>query len=240
MKTVLITGCEGQLGRACAAHLGRSGWRVIGFDLAPSSTMEEVRYLQVDITSQGRVRAAVEDLAAGGERVDALINNAGTAVFTPFEDRTEAEIDTVMDVNLKGTVLVTQAVFNRFFRPRRDGAILNIGSIYGVAAGDMRLYEEGDRRTPEIYGATKAAVIHLTRYWAAYMAPHGVRVNCLSPGGIRHRQTAGFIRRYEAKVPMGRMGEPEDLFSTLDYLIDERSRYVTGQNIVVDGGFTVW
>ena len=103
----------------------------------------------------------------------------------------------------------------------------------------MRLYAEGDRRTPEIYGASKAAVINLTKYFAAYMAPN-VRVNCISPGGIFNNQDSDFVQMYSRKVPMERMGKEEELLSTLEYLISDESSYVTGQNIVVDGGLTAW
>ena len=162
------------------------------------------------------------------------------SIFSPFEERTEDDIDFVFDVNVKGTILMTQAVFKNFFKPKKAGCIINLGSIYGVVSGDMRLYKEGDRRTPEIYGATKAAVINLTKYFATYMAPYNVRVNCISPGGIFNHQDPLFVKKYSEKVPLGRMGQEEELLSTLEYLISNNSTYVTGQNIVVDGGLTIW
>jgi len=172
--------------------------------------------------------------------IDVLINNAGTQVFTPFENRIEKELDSVIDVNLKGTIFMIQAVFNRFFKSQKSGCIVNIGSIYGVVAGNMGLYAEGDRRTSEIYGATKAAIIQLTKYFAAYMATYNVRVNCISPGGISNGQSREFIKKYSSKVPLGRMGNEEELHSTLAYFISEESTYITGQNIVIDGGLTLW
>jgi NAD(P)-dependent dehydrogenase (short-subunit alcohol dehydrogenase family) len=160
------------------------------------------------------------------------------SVFSPFEERTFEEIDFVMDVNIKGNILLTQNAFNRFFKVQKSGAIINIGSIYGVVAGDMQIYNEGDRRTPEIYGATKAAVINLTKYFAAYMAPFSVRANCISPGGIFNNQNKDFVEKYSAKVPLKRMAKCEEMLSTLDYLMSDDSSYVTGQNILVDGGLT--
>ena len=171
--------------------------------------------------------------------LDILINNAGVACFTSFEERTEDELDYVIGVNLKGTIFMIQTVFKHFFKPQKRGCIINIGSIYGVVSGDMRLYAEGDRKTSEIYGASKAAVINLTKYFAAYMAPN-VRVNCISPGGIFNYQDSDFVQMYSRKVPMERMGKEEELLSTLEYLISDESSYVTGQNIVVDGGLTAW
>lgn len=238
-QTVILTGSEGQLGHQYARRLLEKGYRVIGFDLSDSTKNTGIEYYRVDIGKSKEIQNALA-LIAKTDKVDILINNAGVAVFSPFEERTEEELDFVIHVNLKGTILVTQEVFKQFFKPAKRGCIVNIGSIYGVIAGDMQLYKPGDRRTPEIYGATKAAVIHLTKYFSAYMAPYNVRVNCISPGGIFNHQDGEFVKQYSRKVPMSRMGNESELLSTMEYLISAESSYVTGQNIVVDGGFTVW
>lgn len=238
MKKIIITGCEGQLGRVFVDHLVAMGNIIIGIDVAPSTDNPLLdHYSQVDITDSNSIDHFFKNY---DDSVDVLINNAGVSVFTPFEERTVDEIAYVLDVNVKGTILMTQNVFTRHFKAKKQGCIVNIGSIYGVCAGDMRLYNEGDRRTPEIYGASKAAVINLTKYFSAYMAPYHVRVNCLSPGGIQHTQDNEFVKKYANKVPMTRMGEAKELLSTIDYLIDGDSSYLTGQNIIIDGGFTVW
>ena len=236
MKTVLITGSEGQIGRVFVSRLQKIGYQVIGFDKA-EQVNQEIIFRQVDISKKAGIEATLNEL---NQSVDLLINTAGVSTFSPFEERTEEELDFVIGVNLKGTILMTQAIFNRFFKSRKAGCVVNIGSIYGVVAGDMNIYKRGDRRTPEIYGATKAAVINLTKYFAAYMAPYNVRVNCISPGGIFNYQENEFVRKYSMKVPLGRMGKEEELLSTLEYLISNESSYITGQNIVVDGGLTVW
>ncbi len=237
MKTVLITGSEGQLGVCYIAKLLELGYDIIAFDIVETTKNNNITYMQVDITSSAEIKAAVDKI---DKNIDILINNAGAAVFSPFEDRTEEEIDYVMDVNIKGAVVLTQLIFNKYFKPNKTGCIVNIGSIYGVVSGDMNIYQEADRRTSEIYGATKAAIIQLTKYFSTYMAPYHVRVNCISPGGIFNHQSPDFIDAYSKKVPMGRMGREEELLSTLEYLISEDSTYVTGQNIIVDGGFTDW
>ena len=236
MRTVLITGSEGQLGQCFIKRLLALNYRTIAFDIAEASKTNEIEYFKVDITRYKEIKSALD----GIETVDVLINNAGVSAFSPFEERTEQEMDTVIDVNLKGTLFMTQGVFNRFMKPQKKGSIVNMGSIYGVVAGDMNIYNEGDRRTPEIYGATKAAVINLTKYFSAYMAPYNVRVNCISPGGIFNHQDEDFVKKYSAKVPLNRMGNEKELLSTLEYLISDESTYVTGQNIIVDGGLTTW
>ncbi|MFH1683612.1 MAG: SDR family oxidoreductase [Candidatus Margulisiibacteriota bacterium] len=237
MKTVLITGSEGQLGRAYVLRLLELGYQVVGIDTLPEPKNNGIQYFQADITKPNEINDLLGNLNSD---VDVLINNAGVMVFTPFEERTEEELDYIIDVNLKGTIFVTQSVFNRFFVPKKKGCIVNIGSVYGVVAGDMSIYREGERRTPEIYGATKAAVIHLTKYFAAYMAPYNVRVNCISPGGIFNDHKKEFVDRYSAKVPMKRMGNEQELLSTLELLISDKSSYLTGQNIIVDGGLSAW
>lgn len=236
MKVALLTGSEGQLGQAFARKLLELNYRVIGFDIG-AQVNDNIIFCQVDITKPSEIEGALGKLKLS---VDVLINNAGVSVFTPFEGRTDEELTYVIDVNIKGMIFVTQIVFNQQFKPKNMGCIVNIGSIYGIVSGDMGIYKEGDRRTPEIYGATKAAVINMTRYFAAYMAPHNVRVNCISPGGIFNHQATEFVRKYSCKVPLGRMGTEKELLSTLEYLVSEESSYVTGQNIIVDGGLTVW
>jgi len=236
MNTAIITGSEGQLGQLFVLQLKRLGFKVIGIDLA-DQVNDEITYYQADITKKAEIDAV---LSHHDENISVLINNAGISVFKSFEERTEEEIDAVMDVNIKANILMSQAVFNKYYKSDNTGNIINIGSIYGVVSGDMRIYKNGDRRTPEIYGATKAAVINLTKYFATYMAPNNVRVNCISPGGIFNEQDKDFIDNYSKKVPMSRMGSEDELMSTIEYLLSEKSSYVTGQNIVVDGGFTCW
>jgi len=235
-KTALITGSEGQLGKAFIAKLLDLGYQVIGFDIKDKTEDSQINYHKVDVSKLLEVQEALAKI----DNVDLLINNAGTFVFTPFEQRTEVELDSLIDSHLKGTILMTKVVFNKFFKPKAYGCIVNIGSIYGLVAADMSIYNQGDRRAPEIYGAVKAAIINLTKYFSAYMAPYKVRVNCISPGGVFNNQDPEFVKKYSQKVPLKRMVKDQELTSTLEYLISEDSSYTTGQNIVVDGGLTSW
>ena len=128
---------------------------------------------------------------------------------------------------------------------RRQGSIINTLSIYGIVAPDQRIYEgssyEGRAiNTPAVYSASKAALLGLTRYLATYWAERGVRVNALTPGGVFSGQNETFVRRYSARVPMGRMAEREEMCGALVFLASRASSYVTGQNIVVDGGLSAW
>ena len=236
MKNVLITGSEGQLGQVFVLRLKTLGYQVIGFDKA-KQVNEDIIFHQLDISKKSEIESALDEIE---QDIDLLINNAGVSVFTPFEERTEEELDFVIGVNIKGTIIMIQTIFNRFFKPQKKGLIVNISSIYGLVSSNMNIYNDGDRRSPEIYGATKAAVINITKYFATYMASYNVRVNCICPGGIFNNQDNDFVKKYNQKVPLGRMGTEKELLSSMEYLISDESSYVTGQNIVVDGGLTVW
>jgi NAD(P)-dependent dehydrogenase (short-subunit alcohol dehydrogenase family) len=122
----------------------------------------------------------------------------------------------------------------------RIRSIVNIGSIYGQLAVDHRIYEMPDRQTPITYACAKAALIQMTRYLGACWAPLGVRVNCVSPGGVKRSQTPEFSAKYSSRVPMSRMASPEEVAGVVGFLASEASSYLTGQNIMVDGGLHVW
>ena len=236
-KTVLLTGGSGQIGSVLGDAYRQAGAVVVNLDRVrhPGATGE---FVPADITRAADVRRAVDEAVKAAGPIDILINCAGTGVFTPFEGRTEEEFDAVTDVNLKGTFLVTQAVSRRMVESA-GGVILNVASIYGVSAADQRIYGRSGRNSSEVYAMTKAGVIHFTRYMARYLAPQRIRVNCVSPGGMFANQDPGFVTNYVHKTPLGRMGAPEDLNGGVFYLTSSLSQYVTGQNLVIDGGFTI-
>jgi len=237
LKKILVVGSEGQVGQVFVEHLLKNDFEVIGIDKNDVPTEKIYKYYQCDITKTHDLEKVFRFFDG---KLDILLNLAGVSVFSPFENRTSEEIDFVLDVNVKANILLSQIAFNECFKANKSGIIVNMGSIYGVVSGDMRIYRDGDRKTPEIYGASKAAVINLTKYFATYMAPYNVRVNCISPGGIYNDHNDEFNNNYSKKVPMNRMANSHELLSTLDYLISDQSSYVTGQNILVDGGFTAW
>ena len=149
-----------------------------------------------------------------------------------------------MSVNLTGAMVCAQ-VFGGEMARRGRGSVVNVLSIYGIAAPDQRIYEGSEYlgraiNTPAIYSASKAGLWGLTAYLSAYWGKQGVRVNALTPGGIYSGQNQTFVDRYSQRVPMERMGSPLDLCGALTYLMSDAAGYVTGQNIVVDGGLTVW
>ncbi|RJQ34471.1 SDR family oxidoreductase [Candidatus Parcubacteria bacterium] len=242
-KHILITGANGQLGSGLAARFTQEGaivhvsdiQEIITPDLAKALTAlgASFTYHKLDISKESDIKKVVDELPA----LNVLVNNAGIAVFTPFEERTPEELDAVMDVNIKGTILTAKICAAKM--TGKDGKIINIGSIYGVVPGDKRIYGDSGRNTSEIYAATKAGVIHLTKYLAAYLADKGITVNAVSPGGIFSNQKDFFVAEYTNKTPLKRMASVDDIANAVLFLASSDAGYITGQNLVVDGGFSL-
>ena len=236
-KIAVLTGANGQLGRVFLKSLLADFFKVYAVDLLFNNLTphENVTIKNVDITKEKEVVAFFKSIS----RVDVLVNNAGVGVFTPFEERTFEELDKVIRVNLLGTTLMCREAVKKML-PLKNGTILNIGSVYGQVSSDPRIYGESHRLNSDVYSATKAGVIMLSKYLAAHYAPNNIRVNTLSPGGVFNHQSEDFIKEYEKKVPAGRMASPEDLLPTFRLLTSCDNPYLTGQNITVDGGFSAW
>lgn len=237
MKIVIITGANGQLGKSYLKTLSNLGYFIYAIDLNIDGIekIETVKPIKLDITNEKDVNNFYKNI----EAVDVLINNAGIGVFTPFEQRTAQEFIQVMNVNLLGTFLMSQGAI-KIMKKQHYGKIINIGSIYGQVSSDERIYGNSGRNNSEVYSATKAGVIHLTKYMATHFGKYNIQTNCISPGGIFNKQSKEFVDNYEYKTPMGRMGTPDDLQSVLKFLISKENTYVNGQNITVDGGFIAW
>jgi len=246
-KTVLVTGAEGQLGKEiCAAYVS-AGSRVVGADKISSkvknSSEDNIDHVILDITDKRSVAETLEKIYAKYGSLNILVNNAGISVFEPYEDRDEESFDSVMDVNLKGVFFCIQAYAKKLKEKRQKGNIVNIASIYGAVSPDPRIYTDCPRKSPEVYGATKAGVIQMTRYFATHLAGHDIRVNCVSPGGIFNPdspQGEDFIKNYSHRCPMARMANTEEIVGGVLYLSSGASTYTTGQNLIIDGGMSSW
>ncbi|HVE14670.1 MAG TPA: SDR family oxidoreductase [Elusimicrobiota bacterium] len=243
-KVAVVTGGAGQLGLAMGRALADAGAKAVLADLPatlarlPKEAGSLLR-APLDVTKPRSVENAVARISRETGPIDIWINNAGIAVFTPFARRTPQELERVLDVNVKGLVYCTQAVSRRM-RARRRGAFVNIGSIYGLVSPDPRIYADSGRNSSEIYGASKAGVIQMTRYFAVHLAPDGIRTNCITPGGVFNRQSPAFVKGYRARTPLDRMASPEDIAAAAVYLASDAAAYVNGHNLVVDGGWTAW
>jgi NAD(P)-dependent dehydrogenase (short-subunit alcohol dehydrogenase family) len=258
----VVTGALGKLGPIWVETLLEAGARILALDRPGQPAPSEFQHLQALFGSE-RLALAFADVCSRPELEAALarcmelfgcpsilVNNAG--IDAPpaaggkgyrLEDIPLAENLRILEVNAAGLFLVSQ-VFGAAMATRRRGSIINIGSLYASVSPDARFYDHipGDPPfiKPPAYGASKAAVVNLTRYLAAHLAPHGVRVNALSPGGVLGGQDEEFKRKFCARVPLGRMATADDLRGPLLFLASPASAYVTGINLKVDGGFTVW
>ncbi len=253
-ENVLITGAAGQLGSAMVGALLACGVKVAAVDRSLQELEKKagisdwnpksVQLLQADV----RKRDQINSVFASAERrfgsVHHLINNAGVSVFEPFLERTEESFDWVMDVNLKGTFFCIQEYLDLKRNNRQPrSAIVNVASHYGLISPDPRIYTDCDRKNSEIYGATKAGIIQMTKYFAVHAAEFGVRVNAISPGGVRNPenpQGEDFQNNYGFRCPMGRMAETWEMIGPVLFLLSPAANYISGHNIVVDGGMTSW
>jgi NAD(P)-dependent dehydrogenase (short-subunit alcohol dehydrogenase family) len=243
-RLALVTGALGKLGPVWVGALAGAGARVIGVDVRAGEVEGAEEVERADVTDR-------DSLLALRERVgtpDVLVNNAGIDQ-PPSADGGSAAIEDVpyedflrvLDVNLAGTFLATQ-VFGSAMRDAGRGSIVNIGSLYATVAPDPGMYDhlglEPPFLKPPAYGASKAGVVSLTRYFARLWGPHGVRVNALSPGGVLGGQDPEFLRKFTARTPLRRLAEDDDLAGPLLFLASDASRYLTGHELRVDGGFT--
>jgi NAD(P)-dependent dehydrogenase (short-subunit alcohol dehydrogenase family) len=260
-RVAVVTGGTGILGRHFCAGLADHGASVAVVDIDASRATEfaselsavfEVPCLGVpcDVTNPESVRAMAVSVERELGPVEVLHNNAAgksRALDRFFEPAETFALETwreVTAVNLDGAFLVAQEVGRRM-AARAHGSIIQTASIYGVVGPDQRIYEGSEYmgrpiNTPPIYSASKAGLIGLTRYLATYWGARGVRVNALTPGGVSSGQNETFQRQYSARVPLGRMASPDEIVGALIFLASDASRYITGQNIVVDGGLTAW
>ena len=247
-EVVVLTGGAGILGRRFTAALAARGARVAVLDRKASPPHgDRVRTYGCDVTKAPELRAAAERIEDELGSVSGLVNAAATKsehFFAPFESFPLEDWEEVMDVNATGAMLTCQ-VFGAPMAERGRGCIVNVLSIYGIVAPDQRIYEgslyEGRPiNTPAVYSTSKAALWGLTRYLATYWASRGVRVNAITPGGVFSGQNDTFVSRYSERVPLGRMAREDEMSGALLYLLSPASSYVTGQNIVVDGGLSAW
>lgn len=241
-EKIIVTGSNGQLGKSLVPILLNQNYEVIGIDLVHDDFLNDnKKYIKVslDITNDDSVLDFFKSIKNKEELVG-LVNNAGVAVFSSFENRSYEEIKSVMDVNIAGTILMTKNFMNTTKNFKTSISIVNLGSIYGEVAPDLSIYGDTPRMSSEIYGMSKAAVINFTKYLASFYKGHNARFNCVSPGGIEFNQGPEFKKQYNAKVPVGRMAKPEEISEVISFLLSNKSSYINGENIMIDGGFTKW
>ena len=256
-KVAVVTGGARNLGFDMALALAEAGADVVvtSRTLASAETSAEkiraatgrrVLPLELDVRSEQQVEAVVDCVLAEFGQIDILINNAGNVSSTPetapFEKRSLEHWQEVIDSNLTGLFLCSKHVAAKAMIPAKSGNIINLGSTTGIVGKDRRVYEGTSMGGATIdYHAAKGGVISMTRDMAVYLAPHNIRVNCISPGGFWRNQPEKFVEAYNKTFPMGRMGQDgKEIKGAAVFLASEASSFVTGHNLVVDGGLTIW
>ena len=238
-KVIILTGSEGKIGKYLKKNLENLGAKVYCIDI---KKIKKKRYFISNIANENRVKKILNKVINIEKKIDVIINNAGVSVYTPMEKRTSKEINYTIDVNIKGTINLIKNYFILHKKKKLTKCkILNISSIYGLVSPDLRIYSNRDNINSEIYGASKAGIIQLTKYFAAMFGKYNILVNCISPGGIvdkNHKKK--FVKKYNQKVPMNRLGLEKDLIGAVIYFSSDACSYTTGQNLVIDGGFTSW
>jgi len=264
-KIVIITGGLGQIGAEFVKEFHKRGAKVTVFsrsaevakaqEILGAEIAESIGLFQVNICDKLSINKALDAVAATWGVPDVLINNAGLdtqpsappEVSGPFENFPEEVFRQVVDVNLTGTFLMTQAVGSRMVEAGKEGSIINIGSIYGMVSPVQDIYAYKKEKTgipfikPVAYSAAKSGIYNLTRYCATYWAKSGIRVNAFTPSGVwRETQDAQFQENYCARMPVGRMARADEYNGAMIFLASNASVYMTGANLVMDGGWTAW
>ncbi len=268
-RVAIVTGGPGLLGREFCRTLAEAGATVVVADLnadgvnALTTTLIKGGYhamgVATDITQPESVQATVDETLATYGRLDILVNSAALdpksdpqalvemakhgAVSGAFEDYPLEAWKAALDVNLTGMFLCCQAAVKPMLAQEKKGSIINICSTYGLAAPDQRIYQRDGKQTmykPVYYPVTKAGVLGLTRYLAAYYAGTQIRFNALTPGGVFNNHDEAFLKAYSSRTILGRMANKDEMNGALLFLASDASSYMTGSNLVVDGGWTAW
>ena|SRR3989344_7874486 len=246
-KVVIVTGAGGYLGRGYCTTLAEAGATVIGWSDRP---YEGVELEIIDITNEEQVKQAVAGITGTHGHIDGLINNAAMnpwpgdpnadKQFVPYEEYPIELFRREMDINLTGMMITMKHVAPVMMK-QKSGSIVNVASEAAVAAHDHRVYQSPGRYKSPAYVASKAAVIGLTRQWATRLGEHRVRVNSFSPGGVYNpAMPEDFMKRFGAMNMLGRMAQPGEYEATMQYLLSDASSFMTGANVVIDGGKTAW
>lgn len=260
-KIVVITGGLGQLGRQFTTALTARGAKVAVFDTAVDSPHTPFKndlddplciYEPVDVTRRTSIQKGLQRVIRQWGLPDALINNAAidsppdspAEENGPFENYPEESYDRIMEINTKGVVLACQ-VIGGAMAEKGQGSIINICSIYGLVSPDQKIYAYRQKSgtpffKPVAYSVSKSALLNLTRYLATYWGGRNIRVNTLTFGGVYNNQDKAFLANYCDRVPLGRMANENEYNGAIIFLLSDASSYMTGANLIIDGGWTAW
>jgi NAD(P)-dependent dehydrogenase (short-subunit alcohol dehydrogenase family) len=238
-KVVIVTGGSGLLGKAIVDDIRSKGGVAINADISLKTDLNE-NNLHCDITSLSSIMESLQSVFDFHGKIDGLVNNAYPRTDdwgSDFEVLTQESLRKNVDWQLNSYILFCQQAI-KFMKPKTYGSIVNIASIYGIVGNDFSIYEGTSISPPAAYTAIKGGLINFSRFLASKYGSSNIRINVVSPGGIWDHQPDSFVAAYEAKVPMKRMGNPDDIAPSVSFLLSDEARYITGHNLIVDGGWT--
>ncbi len=238
-KIIIVTGGSGLIGQKIVQQIKADGGICINAEINVKDDLEN-GMIQCDITSENSITNTIEKIISKYGRIDGLVNNAYPRTKDwgkKFEDIPVESWKQNVDMQMNSVFIFCQQVL-KIMKEQKSGSIVNISSVYGTVGPDFTVYDGTEMTMPAAYSAIKGGVVNFSRYLASYFGPFGIRVNCVSPGGIFDNQQQQFVSNYEKKVPMRRMGLPTDIAAPVSFLLSDEAAYITGQNLMVDGGWT--
>lgn len=253
-KVILVTGAAGHLGTAISKRLYKAGavLCINGRDKSKLQNLangmgEDILVLDFDISDQGAVNHAVQQVQEVHGRLDGLVNNAFAPLSGSIDEATVENFQKCFDVNVSATFYLSQQFLPLLSKKIDDGkmsSIINIASMYGTVSPDPSIYSDSGMNNPPFYGMSKAALIQMSRYFACHAQQRGIRSNTVSPGPFPPeniiQDNPGFYQELCRKVPLNRIGQPEEVASAVHFLLSDDASYINGANLPVDGGWTAW
>ncbi|MCT4665375.1 MAG: oxidoreductase [Flavobacteriales bacterium] len=237
-KVIIVTGGSGLLGKAMIDDITQKGGIAINADINIETDLEK-RNIQLNILDTESIDATLAEIEKHFGKIDGIVNNAyprtkDWGAF--FEDIPYDSWKKNVDMQMNAVFYICQKSVP--YLEKSKGSLVNISSIYGLVGPDFTVYDNTSMTMPAAYSAIKGGIVNFSRYLSSYLGRKGIRVNVVSPGGIFDHQKEEFVNQYNKKVPMGRMGLPKDIAPSVSFLLSDDAGYITGQNLVVDGGWT--
>ena len=239
-KVIVVTGGNGLLGSKIISDIKKEGGIAINAELNVTNS-EDLTLIECDITNEISTKKMFDKILEKYDKIDGLVNNAYPRTADWGKKFEEIELESWkknIDMQLN-SVFITSQVVLEIMKKQEYGSIVNIASIYGIIGPNFTIYEGTEMTMPAAYSAIKGGIINFTRYLASYYGNYNLRINCVSPGGIHDNQHPLFVEKYQNNVPLKRMGKPDDIAPAVSFLLSDDSKYITGQNLVIDGGLSI-